>query len=187
MLLISSIFTFLLRLKISFLTQAIGMICYTFRFIFIFPINYSLIDFFNNKRIYLILNIVTISIGYLILLANGYIHFKLGFSAKFKIFEKGTLERIMRVSNSIDLEILRDILKMDEKGERRQINRLKKLRKERIKSKVEKSLDRLRKAAEGDENLMPYILDAAKAYATLGEICDVMREVFGEYEEPPTF
>ena len=75
------------------------------------------------------------------------------------------------------------ILKMDEKGEERQINRLKKLRKERNAAKVQNHLQRLRKAAEGDENLMPFILDCVHSYATLGETCDVLREVFGEYKE----
>ena len=79
------------------------------------------------------------------------------------------------------------ILKMDEKGEERQINRLKKLRKDRDKSKFEKNLNRLRKAAEGEENLMPYILDCVHSYATLGETCGVLREVFGEYEEPAIY
>ena len=79
------------------------------------------------------------------------------------------------------------ILDMDPEGEVRQFNRLKKLREERDHNKWETTLDKLRTAAESDENLMPYILDAAKAYATLGEICDVMRDVFGEYEEPPMF
>ncbi|WP_455392948.1 acyl-CoA mutase large subunit family protein [[Eubacterium] cellulosolvens] len=79
------------------------------------------------------------------------------------------------------------ILEMDPEGEQRQFERLKKLRQERDQAKWEKTLAALTKAAEGDENLMPYILDAARAYATLGEICDAMREVFGEYEEPPMF
>ena len=79
------------------------------------------------------------------------------------------------------------ILKMDEKGEGRQINRLKKLRKDRDKAKFERNLDRLRKAAEGDENLMPYILDCVHSYATLGETCGVLREVFGEYKEPAIY
>ncbi|UCE38573.1 MAG: methylmalonyl-CoA mutase family protein [Thermoplasmata archaeon] len=79
------------------------------------------------------------------------------------------------------------ILEMDEKGEQRQINRLKKLRRERNQSKVDKNLDRLGKAAEGDENLMPYILDCVHAYATLGETCNVLREVFGEYTEPAMY
>ena len=76
------------------------------------------------------------------------------------------------------------LLKMDEKGEERQINRLKKLRKERNNQKVERNLKRLRKAAEGDENLMPFILDCVHSYATLGETCQVLRDVFGEYTEP---
>jgi len=76
------------------------------------------------------------------------------------------------------------ILKMDEKGEQRQINRLNRLRKDRNKQKYERSINRLSKAAEGDENLMPYILDCVHAYATLGETCQVFRDVFGEYEEP---
>ena len=79
------------------------------------------------------------------------------------------------------------ILKMDEKGEERQINRLKKLRKDRNNQKVEKNLNDLRKAAEGDENLMPYILDCVHSYATLGETCQVLRDVFGEYVEPAIY
>lgn len=75
------------------------------------------------------------------------------------------------------------ILKMDEKGEERQINRLKKLRKERNQEKVQKHLQQLRKAAEGDENLMPFILNCVHSYATLGEACQVLRDVFGEYKE----
>ena len=79
------------------------------------------------------------------------------------------------------------ILRMDKKGEQRQINRLKKLRKDRNQSKFDRNLKRLRKAAEGDENLMPYILDCVHSYATLGETCDVLREVFGEYKEPAIY
>jgi len=87
----------------------------------------------------------------------------------------------------VDEPIEIPILKMDEKGEERQINRLKKLRKERDKSKFEKNLNRLRKAAEGEENLMPYILDCVHSYATLGETCGILREVFGEYKEPAIY
>jgi methylmalonyl-CoA mutase N-terminal domain/subunit len=79
------------------------------------------------------------------------------------------------------------ILKMDEEGEKRQINRLKKLRKDRNNSKVDRNLDNLRKAANGNENLMPIILDCVHSYATLGETCDVLREVFGEYTEPAIY
>ena len=76
------------------------------------------------------------------------------------------------------------LLKMDEKGEERQINRLKNLRKNRNNQKVERNLDRLRKVAKGDKNMMPYILECVHSYATLGETCQVLRDVFGEYEEP---
>ena len=76
---------------------------------------------------------------------------------------------------------------MDEEGEKRQINRLEKLRKDRDNSKVNKNLKQLKKAAEGDENMMPYILDCVHSYATLGETCGVLREVFGEYREPAIY
>ena len=75
------------------------------------------------------------------------------------------------------------ILKMDEKGEERQIRRLQNLRKDRDNTKVQRQLQMLRKAAEGDENLMPFILDCVHSYATLGETCQVLRDVFGEYKE----
>jgi methylmalonyl-CoA mutase N-terminal domain/subunit len=75
------------------------------------------------------------------------------------------------------------ILKMDEKGEERQNLRLQKLRKERDNSKVQRHLEQLRKAAQGDENLMPFILNCVHSYATLGETCQVLRDVFGEYKE----
>ena len=53
--------------------------------------------------------------------------------------------------------------------------------------RVGQALDRLRLACQGTENTMPYILEAVRAYATLGEIIDVMKEVFGVYEEPNGF
>ena len=96
--------------------------------------------------------------------------------------EKRIIVGVNRYQIEENLEI--PLLKMDEKGEERQINRLKKLRKERDNAKVQRNLERLRKAAEGDENLMPYILDCVHSYATLGETCQVLREVFGEYKEP---
>jgi len=76
-----------------------------------------------------------------------------------------------------------DILQIDETVAHRQAERLQKLRAERSNDEVERRLNALRKAASGTENLMPYIYEAVKAYATLGEICDSMRAVFGIYEE----
>ena len=75
------------------------------------------------------------------------------------------------------------LLKMDEKGEERQVKRLQKLRKDRDNANVQNHLEQLRKAAAGDENLMPFILKCVHSYATLGETCGVLREVFGEYKE----
>ena len=60
---------------------------------------------------------------------------------------------------------------------------LRKLRSERSNDEVTRQLAALRKAAQGTENLMPHIYSAVKAYATLGEICDSLREVFGTHEE----
>ena len=81
-------------------------------------------------------------------------------------------------------EVRIPILKMDPQGYERQVARLEQLRLERDNVRVEETLAALQEAAEGTENTMPYILDAVRAYATLGEITDVLREVFGEYEEP---
>jgi len=76
------------------------------------------------------------------------------------------------------------ILAMDPNGYDRQVNRLRQLREERDNERVAQTLNALRNAAEGTENTMPYILDAVRAYATLGEIMDLFRQVFGEYHEP---
>jgi methylmalonyl-CoA mutase, N-terminal domain len=76
-----------------------------------------------------------------------------------------------------------EILQIDETVGHRQHARLKKLRADRSSAEVERRLQALRKASEGSENLMPFIYDAVKSYATLGEICHAMRTVFGAYEE----
>ena len=75
------------------------------------------------------------------------------------------------------------ILQVDESVARHQNERLRKLRAERSREAVERHLAGLARAAQGSENLMPHILDCVKAYATLGEICDALRQVFGTYEE----
>ena len=77
------------------------------------------------------------------------------------------------------------ILEMDPEGEQRERQRLARLRRERDGALVSQSLSALREACQGSQNLMPYILDAVNAYCTLGEICDVMRQVFGGYQEQP--
>lgn len=77
------------------------------------------------------------------------------------------------------------LLKIDPNVERSTAENLKKLRRKQNASEVKKSLSALRAACKKPkENLMPYLLEAAHAYATLGQICDVLREEFGEYHEP---
>ena len=76
------------------------------------------------------------------------------------------------------------LLEMDPEGYERQVARLERVRCERDNEWVSVALDALRQAAKTTENTMPYILDCVRAYATLGEIMGVFREVFGEYREP---
>jgi methylmalonyl-CoA mutase N-terminal domain/subunit len=76
-----------------------------------------------------------------------------------------------------------ELLRVDPKAETEQVLELQKLRRERDSRKVEETLNRLQRSAERNENLMPMIIDAVKAYATLGEICEVLRKVYGEYKE----
>ena len=76
---------------------------------------------------------------------------------------------------------------MDPEGFERQCKRLNNLRKSRDKSKHAYALSAIEKAAEGEENLMPHFIEAAKAKATLGEMCDILRGVFGEYREGSDF
>ncbi|HEX5504867.1 MAG TPA: methylmalonyl-CoA mutase family protein [Thermomicrobiales bacterium] len=75
------------------------------------------------------------------------------------------------------------ILRMDPEGEERQVARLQRVRAERDQAAYQRTLAALRRAAEGSDNLMPYLIDAVKAYATLGEIVGVLKEVFGEHQE----
>jgi methylmalonyl-CoA mutase N-terminal domain/subunit len=79
-----------------------------------------------------------------------------------------------------------NLLRVDPAVQISQIEKLKKLKSERDEEAVKKNLAQLKQAAEGSENLIPPIFDAVKAYATLGEICDVMREVYGEYQQVTT-
>jgi len=77
-----------------------------------------------------------------------------------------------------------DMLLIDDKAHESQCAKLRKLRVARNAGRVRRCLDRLKRTAEGTENLLPPILDCIREYATLGEMCDALREVFGEYREP---
>jgi len=75
------------------------------------------------------------------------------------------------------------LLRVDPAVGEQQSARLRELRARRDNVRVDAALKALGKAAEGTDNLMPPILEAVRAYATLGEICDVMRGIFGEYQQ----
>ena len=80
-----------------------------------------------------------------------------------------------------------EYLKIDPEVEHRQVARLQEVRRSRNHERVRACLGDLRKAAQGSENLMPYILSAVKEYSTLQEICDVFRDIFGVYRDPGMF
>ena len=94
-----------------------------------------------------------------------------------------TGERIIVGVNEfeVDEEPKDDIEEVSEEEQRKQRERVQQLRENRDNDAVEDALSELREAAEGEANVMPYIVDAVKAYATTGEICNAMRDVFGEY------
>jgi methylmalonyl-CoA mutase N-terminal domain/subunit len=93
-------------------------------------------------------------------------------------------EKIMvGVNDFVSEEKPLEILQIDETVAHRQADRLRKIRAERSTDEVTRRLSALRAASKAKENLMPAIYEAVKAYATLGEICDAMRDVFGTYEE----
>jgi len=79
------------------------------------------------------------------------------------------------------------ILEIDEQVAEHQLKRLKEIKRTRNSSKVKNRLSDLKRAAKDDENLMPYILECVREYATLGEVMETMAEVFGRYQEPITF
>lgn len=76
------------------------------------------------------------------------------------------------------------LLEIDEKVEKKQVERLKKLKSERDNERVSQMLDKVRRVAQSDENVMLVLIEAVKAYATVGEISNAFRDVFGEYREP---
>jgi methylmalonyl-CoA mutase N-terminal domain/subunit len=79
------------------------------------------------------------------------------------------------------------LLKIDEEVANEQMNKLNTIKQERDNDKVRENLQRLKKAAEGTENLMPYIMDAIRVYASIGEIINTLTEVFGTYHEDSIF
>jgi len=79
------------------------------------------------------------------------------------------------------------LLKIDEEVASEQIRKLNKLKEERNNDKVQEKLERLKRAAKGTENLMPFIIDAVREYTSIGEIINALKEVFGTYHEDSIF
>ena len=117
---------------------------------------------------------------------KGFIQKEIGASAyRFqREIEKG--ERVIVGLNRFQTheEKLSDLLKVDPEVGAKQVARLQELKSSRDNAAVQQALGELKTAAQGTDNLMPPILKAVKALATLGEVCDTLRGVFGEYEAP---
>ncbi len=116
---------------------------------------------------------------------NGYIQKEIQENA-YKIqqsIEKG--EQIVIGVNKFQIEkedLKLEILKSDLEIERQQIDKLKKIKESRDNNLVHETLIKIKEVAKTDENLMPYLINAVKVYATTGEICDILKEVFGTYK-----
>jgi methylmalonyl-CoA mutase N-terminal domain/subunit len=83
----------------------------------------------------------------------------------------------------IDEDEQEDLLKIDVKVQEEQIKFLNRIKSERNQNDVKDKLNKLKEAAAGEDNLMPYIISAVRNYASVGEICNTLREIFGEYKE----
>ena len=116
---------------------------------------------------------------------SGYIQGEIGESAYQYQKEIETKKRIIVGLNQfqIEEEPLRDILRINPEAEQYQKEKLARVKKERNTTRVKETLADLKRTAQGTGNLVPPILEAVKVYATLGEISDTLREVFGEYRE----
>ena len=123
--------------------------------------------------------------GAIKVMESGYIQDEIAESAYQYQREIETKRRIIVGLNQfqIEEEPLRDILRIRPEVERYQREKLSKVKAERDNGKVKATLAALKKAAQGTENLVPLVLEAVRVYATLGEISDTLREVFGEYKE----
>ena len=127
--------------------------------------------------------------GVLACIQNGFFQREIAESAYRYQQEVDTHKRtIVGVNDHImDEEVKVPTLYIDRVGEMAHLERLERVRKERDQDAVQRALDNLRRVAEGTENTMPAIIEAVKAYATLGEIIDIFRSAFGDYMEPAVF
>ena len=122
--------------------------------------------------------------GALAAIEKGYLQAEMGRSAYLLQKEIENGERVVVGVNQFAQAETQstDFLTVDPVAGEKQCRRLQELKARRDHAAVAQSLQKLRVAAAGSDNLMPYLIEAAKTYATLGEICNVLREVFGEYK-----
>ena len=115
----------------------------------------------------------------------GYIQKEISDSAYKYQMEIESLDRIVVGVNKyqVEEEPPKGLLKVDPVVGEMQKKKIEDTKAQRNNALVNEKLESLRKACQGTENVMPFILDTVREYATLGEICGVMREVFGEYEQ----
>jgi methylmalonyl-CoA mutase N-terminal domain/subunit len=127
--------------------------------------------------------------GAVVAIEKGYLQREIVESAYRHQKEIETKEKIVVGVNEfqIEEEIPMEILRVDPVVEKMQKEKLNEIKQQRDNAKVRSVLDELYDAAVKGENLMPYIIRAVKAYATLQEICDVLRQVYGEYKAPSIF
>jgi len=120
---------------------------------------------------------------------SGYIQKEIADSAYKSQKEIETGEKCIVGVNKYIMEekLSYEILKVDPEVERRQIEHIRKLRATRDNSRVEEILRKMKEVAESGENILPITIEAVKSYATIGEICNILRDVFGEYKAPMIF
>ena len=116
---------------------------------------------------------------------EGYVQKEIANSAYTYQKDVESKERVIVGVNKFETDepLVCDLLRVNAEVEQLQKKKIEKVKQERDSSSVETALKNLKKAAEGTDNLIPPVVTAVKAYATLGEIADVLREVFGEYRE----
>ncbi len=123
--------------------------------------------------------------GMIAAIESGYVQSQIQEAAYRHEKEVEVKERIVVGVNKFQIteSAERNLLKIDEKIQNTQVDFLRKIKRERNNDDVKSKLESLKSAANGDGNLMPYILEAVKVYASIGEICNTLREVFGKYTE----
>jgi methylmalonyl-CoA mutase N-terminal domain/subunit len=127
--------------------------------------------------------------GIIVAVERGYPQKEIGDSAyKFQQQVEREERIIVGVNRFVsDEEVAIPVLKIDPEIERRQIERIRAIRAKRDAVTYTRTMGALRDACMSSKNLMPFVLDAVRAYATLGEISDVFREAYGVYREPAVF